>query len=163
MQFEVQEDVEAPIEFVFGEVTDFVALERQALRRGAEVRRLDGGTAAEEGAAWQIRFEFRGRQRDLRADLVEYEPSERFAITSATGGLDGLTVVELVALSRSRTRVTLTTGLKATSLPSRLLLQSLKLGRSSLDRRLERRIAAFAVEIADRWKRRAAAQVRTTS
>jgi len=42
MEFTAREDVEAPIAYVFAQVTDFAAFERQALRRGAEVRRRDG-------------------------------------------------------------------------------------------------------------------------
>ncbi|GGL69565.1 SRPBCC family protein [Wenxinia marina] len=157
MQISTQQDVEAPIEVVFRQVSDFAAYERQAMRRGADVRRLDGADEVEEGSAWQIRFQFRGRERDLRADLVAWEPPESFSVTSSTGGLEGLTTVDCVALSRTRTRVTLKTELTAKSMPARLLLQSLKIARGNITRRLDTRAEAMAREIEARWSRKAAA------
>jgi len=37
MKFAAREDIEAPIEYVFSQISDFPALERSALRRGADV------------------------------------------------------------------------------------------------------------------------------
>jgi len=51
MKFSTREDVEAPVDYVFGQISDFGAFERQALRRGADVRRLDSGPFV-TGSAW---------------------------------------------------------------------------------------------------------------
>ncbi|SHI77102.1 SRPBCC family protein [Wenxinia saemankumensis] len=156
MQITAREDIEAPIEAVFAEASDFPAFERQALRRGADVRRVDGEGEIGEGTAWEIRFQFRGREREVRADIVQFEPPQAYAVTSSTGGLEGLTYVECVALARSRTRITMVTEFSARTLPARLLLQSLKLARGKLTKRLTARTAHFAREVEARWQRRGA-------
>ena len=56
MKFVAHEDVEAPIDFVFEQMSDFPALERSALRRGAEVQRVDTVPDKTPGMAWDVAF-----------------------------------------------------------------------------------------------------------
>jgi hypothetical protein len=66
MHFQSQYDIQAPIAWVFQQVSDFPAFERQALRRGADLRRLDGLPRPGQGMAWDVKYQFRGKDRDLR-------------------------------------------------------------------------------------------------
>ena len=43
MKFSTREDIEAPVDHVFAEVSDFAGFERRALRHGADITRLDEG------------------------------------------------------------------------------------------------------------------------
>ncbi len=153
MQLTTREDIEAPLDFVFAQVTDFSGFERQALRRGADVRRRDANTKAGLGATWDVTFPYRGKDRTMRAVITEYEAPTNLMIKMETGGLSGLLEVKLIALSSHRTRMTVSTDAKATGLSARLLLQSFKLAKAKVDRRLKDRVAALAQDIEDRHKR----------
>lgn len=155
MIFSTREDIEAPIDFVFAQVSDFAGLERSILRRGGEVQRTVDRTPPAVGMAWSGAFDYRGKTRQMALELVAYEPpsSMRFDATSAS--LDSDLVLDLVALSRGRTRLALSAELKPRNLSARLMVQSLKLARTNVTRRFEMRVAAFARDMEDKYMRRA--------
>lgn len=155
MKFSTREDIEAPIEFVFGELSDFATLERSALRRGAEVQRIDDKRQNGVGMMWDSAFDFRGKRRQLRLELVEYDPPNAMRFASTSPSLNSDMVVDLVALSRGRTRMSMDIELKPQNLSARLMIQSLKLAKSNMTKRFEKRIASFARDLEDRYTRRA--------
>ncbi|RKF14601.1 SRPBCC family protein [Roseovarius spongiae] len=154
MKFATIEDIEAPIGFVFGEVSDFAALERSALRRGAEVQRTDDLGANGVGMCWDAAFEWRGKQRRTELELVGYEPPNAMRFASASESMNGDLWLDLVALSRGRTRLSMEMELRPQNLSARLLLQSLKLARGNIMRRYEQRIATYARDLEDKYRRR---------
>ncbi|SEQ02285.1 SRPBCC family protein [Thalassovita taeanensis] len=153
MKFATKEDIEAPIQSVFLMVSDFNGLERAALRRGAEVQRIDGMTANGVGMAWDVSFMMRSKLRNLRITLAEYDPANAMVFQAASAGLNGVMAVDLVAMSRTRTRMALEMELEATTLSARLMLQSLKLARNKLNKRFHLRVADYATELEARYKR----------
>ncbi|MRU15101.1 SRPBCC family protein [Roseovarius sp. A21] len=153
MKFSTKEDVEAPIDFVFNEVSDFQAFERAALRRGAEIQRVDGLQAPGVGMSWRAQFKFRGRKREARIDITQYDRPNALVCTFETGLLQGTLDVDLVALSRNRTRLSIVAELSPRNLTARLLMQSIKLARSSVDKKFRFRVAHFAKELEERHKR----------
>lgn len=155
MKFSSKEDVEAPIDFVFAQVSDFASLERSALRRGAEVQRVDDLTSAGAGMAWDAAFEFRGKRRQTRLELVEYDAPNAMNFLSTSQALTADVAVELVALSRKRTRLQMTIDLTPQNLSARLLVQSLKLARGSIKRKFDKRMVGFARDIEQRHARSA--------
>ena len=153
MQFSTKEDIEAPIDQVFRMVSDFDNLERQAMRRGAEVRRVDDGPKG-VGMRWKIDFDFRGRRREVEIVTTEYDVPNRIVAESTSGGLEAVCIVDLVALSRKRTRLSLDVQLEATTLSSRLLVQSLKLAKGKLTKRFHLRVAEYARDLEERFQRK---------
>ena len=151
MKFTAKEDVDAPIEAVYARLTNFEQYERQALRRGASVRRLTSGEP-QPGTSWDIAFTFRGKERRLHAELVELDEPNAIRLNSVASGINGDTQVDLVPLSPRTTRVSVVIELSAKSLSSRLMLQSLKLARGTLQGRLEKRMAAMAEDVATRYR-----------
>lgn len=154
MEFSTKEDIEAPIEEVFDQVSDFEALERAAMQRGASVTRHGAGQPG-VGTAWEVRFDFRGRTRNVRMEITEYDPPNRILCESVADGLEVRMTVELIAMSRSRTRMSLDAQLHPTTLSARLLVQSLKLARSKINRRIHLRVADYARHMEERLRRRA--------
>ena len=153
MKFTTREDVEAPIEAVFAMVSDFEGFERAALRRGAEVRRTDSCRQKGVGYQWDTAFDMRGRRREVSISLTQYDPVNGMAFEFTAQGLGGDFGLELVPLSRSRTRLSMSMELKPKTLSARLLVQSLKLARNNLSKRMNIRMAKFAQELEDRYKR----------
>ena len=153
MRFSTNEDIEAPVGFCFEQLSDFDALERIAMRRGAEVARLDPSETPAVGATWDIRFVLRGRKRRLMTRLVEHDPPNLIRFEARSDTFEGGLRAELIALSRQRTRIGIVLDLKPRTIPARLLIQSARLTRNRLDRRYKKRVAAFLAEIEMRHQR----------
>ena len=131
MKFSTREEIELPAEAVFVDLTNFTRFERQALRRGMEIARqktiLPDGT---ERIFWQVSFKWRGRQRRLRADLIECLPPERLLIEAQSGGIDSDLAVEIIPLSQERSRLCVQLELRPRSSISRAKREMEERGRA---------------------------------
>ena len=146
-----QEDIFAPASFVFARLTDYDSLERLALRRGAKVTR-SGQIGV--GTTWTAEFRLRGKDRKLKATLLEYVTDEKLSYEARIKGMEFSFSVELVALSRSRTRMVVSTNAKATTLTARVLLQSFKLAKQRAQKRFPNRVSDWAETIEDAYSGR---------
>ena len=151
MEFTAREDIDVPIEQTFEMLVDFERFERMALRHGAEVTRLDTLSRPGIGAQWQIGFVFRGKKREANLKVTGFDRPNEIVLHADLSSLHADIKVELVALSRTRTRLSIWSGLSATTLSGRLLLQSLKLARGSLTTRLDKRITSFGRTLEERY------------
>ncbi len=147
MQLTASEDIEAPVERVFAELSDFEAIERQVMRRGIDVKRTAGEDVPAAGMGWATDFTFRGKSRQAQVTLVDYTVPEQMVFDTVSGGLEAETRVEVVALSRSRTRINMVTELKPKTLSARLLVQSLKLAKGGIDKRFRKKMAGYAKDL----------------
>ncbi|EBA15910.1 hypothetical protein RSK20926_04842 [Roseobacter sp. SK209-2-6] len=144
MEFSSKEDLDAPIADVFAAISDFGSFERSAIRRGIEVQSQDHPQTPEVGQFWDVRFDFRGKPRDLHLTLTAYEPSTLVGLSGESAALKGEGRIELLALSPQRTRISVSMQIQAKGLTGRLLLQSFKLAKSKINRRFKLRVAEFA-------------------
>lgn len=147
MKFSTREDIDAPISTVFAAISDFDHFERQVLRRGADVKRIDKLDGPCVGMRWKTRATIRGRKRDIDSELTEFTPESKLCLSSQVGGVDSALVLELLALSSRRTRLRVALDLTPTNLSARLFVQSLKLAKASLQKRFEDRVVNFAKEV----------------
>ena len=153
MKFAAREDLEAPIERVFEMLSEFETFERAALRRGADVTRAFEGDKLELGSSWNARAKIRGKLRNLRVELTQYDPPTTMNFSTVSDGFEAEFLVDLVALSRTRTRLQVELDVRPRSLPARLLMQSAKLARNSMNRRFKTRVRTFAQDLEQRYKR----------
>lgn len=153
MKFSTREDVEVPIAQAFDLICDFDIYERSAMRRGAEVQRTDSLTKPGAGMKWRAAFKMRGKMRDIDIEMTRFDQPNEMCVLSSTSGIDGTGQIELVALSRNSTRISVEFELKPTNLSARLLVQSLKLAKGSLTKRYKLRVAEYAKSIENRYKR----------
>jgi len=140
MKFSALEDIEGEFRFL----TDFEAFERQAIRRNLDAQRTDSLRQAGVGMAWHTQFRLRGRVRQLDITLSELEAPNSLVFQGRSKGLHTVFSVELIALSPSRTRMTVTLDLSLKTLPARLMVQSLKLIRKTITPRFKTRLHDFA-------------------
>jgi len=148
MKLSAREDIEAPIDFVFERVSDFALLERSAMRRGVEVVRSE----AEGKTTWALAFAFRGRPRNATVALEKVESPSLLVAGFSSGGLAGQTIVELIALSRNRTRLSISVDFAPPTLSARLMVQSLRLAKMTITRRFKTRVADIAEEIEEGYR-----------
>jgi len=126
MKLSTQVDIRADCDTVFAAATDFRRLERQAFRRGVEVQRLDRLEGTRAGMRWSLRFAFRGKSRQLQAEIDRCLVPKLLSFRAIAG--DGIEVgvsVVLLALAPSTTRLTVALDMLPRTLPARLLIQSL--------------------------------------
>lgn len=155
MQFFAHEDVEAPVDFVFAEVSNFPALERAALRRGVDVQRTDNMSQTDIGMTWAASYELRRTKMSMALELTRFEPPNALVIEGDSATLGGLITLDVLALSRMRTRISLKVDVHARTLPARLFLQSFKLARVHPGVTFKRKAASFAAGIEERYKSKA--------
>ncbi|MGC1495477.1 MAG: SRPBCC family protein [Sulfitobacter sp.] len=155
MKFATKEDIEAPIEAVFEMLCDFEGFERSAMRRGAEVQRVDNLTTPGVGMTWNAVFEMRGKRRELQVEMVTFDKPNDIILESTSPGLLGKMSFELMALSRSRTRIIVELEVKPLTLSARLLVQSMKLAKASLTRKYKLRVGEYAKGMEERYSKMA--------
>lgn len=152
MKFSTREDIEVPIADTFAQVSDFAAFERRALRNGAQVTRVDTGPV-KAGSQWDIAFKFRGRDRTLVANLAMLDAPHSYQVLGTSDGMAFMTEVELVALSPTRTRIMVGLDIRAKTMTSRLVLQSMKLAKSKLTKRFRARILELSEDIEESYRK----------
>lgn len=157
MRLSTREDVEAPVEFVWQLLSDFVVWERAALRRGVEVERMAGTPDARPGMGWQVRFGFQGKAREMALRLAEIEPGQRMIFEGQSNSVRANLWLDVVQLGPRRTRIAVVSELKPQTITARVFVQSLRLARARIQQKYEQRVAGFAADIEDRWRSRRAA------
>ncbi|WP_299147031.1 SRPBCC family protein [uncultured Tateyamaria sp.] len=155
MKFSTREDIAAPIDQVFDALCDFEGFERQAMRRGADVQRIDPLTQPGVGMKWKTAFDMRGRRRDVDIEMARFDAPNEMVFDAKSSGMEGRFDIELLALSRSRTRMNIALEVTPLNLSARLLVQSLKLAKTNLTKRFKLRVADYTKGLEDRLQRSA--------
>jgi carbon monoxide dehydrogenase subunit G len=153
MKFSKKEDIEAPIDAVFEMLCDFEMFERAAMRRGAEVQRTDTKTVRGVGMMWRAMFNLRGKRRQVDIEMVTLDKPHEMVLECKSPGLFTTMTAELVALSKTRTRVMVVFDIKPLNLSARLLVQSIKLAKASMTKKYKLRVAEFAKSMEERYER----------
>ncbi|MBI1170848.1 SRPBCC family protein [bacterium] len=156
MKLAAKYDIEAPADFVYRELSDFDAWERMALRRGAEVTRVDTLAKPGPGLEWLVSFKFRAKYRSLRIRLTEARAASHMTVTLQAGLADGVITIDLMDLATTRTRVDVRLEVKPKTFAARLYMQTLRLSRKKVEATYSQRVAQLAVEMEDRYRRPAA-------
>lgn len=150
MKFSTRVDSDMPADQLFTAITDFDALERLMVGRGASVQRIK--PAEEPGIAmgWKIGFDWRGKARQMRLAVVRFDRPEQVAMTGRSEALELFVNATVVALSRAKSRLIFETEIRPRTMRARLMLQTAKLGKSQLDRRYARRVVDFVEQMSTR-------------
>lgn len=153
MKLTAKTDVEAPLAYVYANLTDHAAWEAEAVQRGAEVERPDGTPLTGVGASWRIRVKFRGKLRKFLVRIDDLQPDQRIAFGLEGQAVEGTSVFEVAALSPRRTRLRIVLDVKPKTLTARLFLNTLRLARTRVQSRFDLRAGQLGARIEDRYQR----------
>lgn len=157
MKLTAKEDIEAPIGFVTSVLTDFDTWERAAMRRGADVDRLDTLRKPGVGMEWRVGFDYRGKKRKVEIKLLTLNPDQRLVFDCMAAPAEAILSIDMAEMGPRRSRVAVTLEIKPRTMAARLFLQSLRLAKAKVTRRFSLRLSQTAADIEDRYK---ASQVR---
>lgn len=155
MKFSTREDIDATVDQVFDSLCDFENFERLAIRRGAKVERTDTMSEPGVGMCWDTQFRMRGRKRALSLVMEEFDRPNKMGLEAKSDSIEASFVVDLIALSRTRTRMSVALELKPKNLSARLLVQSLKLAKATLTKRFKLRVAEHSKLLEERLRKQA--------
>jgi hypothetical protein len=155
MQFKASETVTGGIDAVFAAISDLAHYERKALDAGLAVRRLDKLPAPAPGMQWEVPFRAKGRDRVAEVELVRRDAPTRMRFEGRVQGLLFEADLDCRVLDADATEVTVTTKLRAKSITAKVLLQSMKLARSTLNKRYRKRVRKALRELEDRLQQSA--------
>ena len=150
MKFTSKTDLNASLNATFAAFADFEAFERQGLRAGAEIERIDDLVTPGPGMMWRVKAEYRGKMRRLEIELVDYDPPNMLKFRAASDLLDAEIKIDLIALSAKKTRAAVDVNVAAKSLSGRLLLQTARLAKGNLNRRFASGLNRFGVFLENR-------------
>lgn len=151
MEFSARDDIEAPIEFVFDQITDFKSFERSIMRRGGDVKCLSGDDVVAVDSKWRVNFRMRGKDRSVVAQVVRADRPGGVTVDVTSRSVDGEMMVELMSLSKTRTRLTVTAVTNAKTIPAKLLFQSIRFARAKTQKRFKVMVSSFAVDVETRY------------
>ncbi len=154
MKFDAHQTVAAPPQTVLDEVP--AGFERLAAGYGADVIRIDDGTAGPAGAAWRVDFAYRGHRKSVEIRTARYDPAAQLCMEGESDGLRVTAAAVVEGPGTGPTALSLGFQLAARTLTARLLMQPLKLAHGSLSRRLDAHLAEFARRVEARVGRASA-------
>jgi carbon monoxide dehydrogenase subunit G len=147
MKFQTKEDIDKPIANVFARLSDFENFERIALQRGVTISRKFKTKLPETGDSWDCKFRFRRKNRNASIVLLTFSTPDALYFKGDSQAIDVTFKIDLMALSKTRTRIMVDAVMSPKTLAARLFVQSMKLTRSKFNKRFAMRVAEFAKDI----------------
>jgi hypothetical protein len=105
------------------------------------VNRVDNISAG--ARAWDLAFDWRGQRRELRLVLVQFDRPERLALTGQSTPFDLRIDLSVVSLALQRSRLIFEIEVKPRNMRARLALQTAKLGKAQIDRKIAKKVEDF--------------------
>lgn len=155
MKLTAKEDIEAPIGFVNSVLTDFETWERAAMRRGADVERLDRLRQPGPGMKWRVGADYRGKKRVIEIEILKLLPEQNLSFNFSAKPAEGILSIDVAEMGPRRTRLVVNMEIKPRTLAARLFLQSLKLAKAKVTRRFALRLSQVGADIEDRYRAQA--------
>jgi len=143
MELTTDYELDAPTDYVFKRITDHADFEALVMGYGANIERLDDLTDLSVGMKWAIDGNFRGKQRQVEVELTDVTENEFLGYKSQSKDLTADVKMSLLATTPNRTKFSISFAPTANTISARLILQSAKLARKTLQTRMDRRFADF--------------------
>ena len=151
MKFSSKEDLDIPKDKTFEILSDFKAFERKAMRHGAAIVRTAPQSRGPIGTSWAIQATIRGKSRNIQLSLTDYEPATFLSFSAVSSEFSAVMSFELTEHSDAKTRMRAALEIKAKTLSARLMMQSARLAKKTLNNRYKLRVANFAEDLEQKY------------
>lgn len=151
MELNIKQDIDAPIAFVFERMTDFDAHEQRAMTAGFSLNRV---AHSEEEVRWNAAFDFRNKIRKVDLRLYDIQAPEHMMVHLGGKQMELEADAKLMELSPELTRLRLKMSMTGKTLKARLMVQSARLAKQNIIRRLQSRMSGLASEIEEEYLQR---------
>lgn len=152
MEFKITQDVKAHSDFVYQEISDFESAEILAVTYGIESRRIDKMTTKGPGMKWDVAAIIRRKARNFTVEILTMDPPKGYSFLLNGALLGAHCQLECIPLNVDVTRMTVALKLAPRNLRGRLLLQSLKLARGRVVKRMEKGLRTYTSTIEEKYK-----------
>lgn len=152
MEFTSTSQINAARDFVFSQLTDYPQLEAFIVDAGGDITRVDTLGEIGAGMAWHVDGEIRGRQRQIDIVLEEFTDQEHLSYLCDSGSIDTRVTLNARQIAPEKTELTIRIAPVAKNLSARLILQSIKLARRTISKRIDKRMKSFAHLIETRYQ-----------
>ncbi|MBL4806739.1 MAG: hypothetical protein JKY31_05535 [Rhodobacteraceae bacterium] len=136
MKFEYTSTINVPIEFAYARATDFDKFEQEGFGNIDKFEPTGDIRAPEIGAKWKVRAEFQGRQRRFSLALRELSENEAVVFGNGTDKFDVEARFNFVKVDDENTDFLFEINSSAKTITGRLIMQTLQLARSRIERKL---------------------------
>ncbi|GHA44476.1 hypothetical protein GCM10008927_06660 [Amylibacter ulvae] len=150
MELKTKRTVQAPIDLVFQEFTNFVWFESVALSRGLNIERTDAMVDIQTGISWHLSGRIRGKQRDVDIAVTQFIPQKSTGFRCESKALDSQIDINFTPDGPARTKVKITIAPTAKNISARLMLQSVKLAQKTIEKRISSRMKDFCTTIEEK-------------
>lgn len=150
MKFTLRHDTRLAAEELFTAISDFPRMERMLTRRKVQIARLDPAREPGAGIAWDIAFDFKGKRRELRMDVGQFDRPERVVFYAVSEPVTATITMTVIALTPRKSRVMFEVDARPRHMRARLLFQTAKLGKAQLDRKFADKVGGFLTELTGR-------------
>ena len=146
MQFTATQEITAPIDAVWTQLTDFDRFEQAVVRHGGKAERQGDGPVG-PGTRWRGAAEVLGKIRHMDLTPTRMEVPGRLTAEALAEGVAVTLDVTLEAVAEGRTRMTVAADAEARSLGAKIVLKPLALAHGRLQEQFEGRVSGFAKRI----------------
>ena len=144
MEMNTKQDIDAPVEFVYDYLTNFESHQKRAILAGIDVK---PNLTGPEVYSWNLDFEWRNKERKMKLMVANLQRPESMTLSVDSSNLLAEVDLKLLELSPKLTRMRVKASINGKTLRARLMVQSARLAKQTIQKRLKNRLAGLGSEI----------------
>lgn len=149
----VRNEISLPIRAAQAQLTNVNFYQHRAAEAGIVVLPVGPADTPLEQQIWQVDGLIRGRNRSFTLEVAEHRAPVLLSLLARQESMEVRSDLQLFEAGPRLTRATFSLSLRPKSFAAKLLVQSLRLSRPRLTRRLNKRFGQFCRQTARDWRR----------
>lgn len=131
----------------YARLTDFEALTHAMRANHIKVIWFRAGWPDGSETKWKLAFGFKGVHREVLAQITRVDKGHSYVVETDSDGVQAQVSVAVAAAEEGKARVTYTVDLSGQTVAARVMVQSLRLARGTLQDKLHGRLVGLTREL----------------